>query len=156
MIVNGIDITKKYSIQEVTEMYMSGKYRDVVLHGYVARADNTGLIGFAPVAQSSLARSEAGKLIHRDWDAEAMRQDVEREHPIVRTSPLAKTERMQRRIQASGITEEVGRAVLGAAWKAGHALTAEDAKAVAAHFLGLGENTNKEADSHRITRAHKT
>ena len=163
MIVAGVDLDKKYTMEEVLEMAKSGRYKGIVLKGYVCQANDDGLVGFVPWTESSLFRSEHGRTVREDFSAEAeqMRVDVEREHPITRSTALTKRDRIWLRLlraynRDGFIPDDVMTTALGDSWSAGDPINAELLKTVAAHFAALGESANKEADAHRSTRAHMT
>ncbi len=164
-VIAGIDIDRKYHTEEIIEMYHKGLLKPIALQGYVVRADSDSMIGFVPWHESTLARAEAGKAVTVDFagEAEQMREDVERENPIVRTSPQEKQARVAMRILGEvhrsgniGLSDEQVSEIAGEFWKQGETVTGETVRAVAAHFLSKAEQTNKEADSHRVTRQHKT
>ena len=164
IIIDGIDITRKYAIAEIMDMHAKGKLRPVGVAGYIVRADADGMVGFVPWTESTLYRAERDKLlVHESSDfAEVMRRDVEAEHPMVRRTPQQRVAAMLVRLMGTaqrtgtvpGLTQEQISTITGAAWKEGDPLPADSVKAVAAHFLGIAEKQNREADSHRVTRKH--
>lgn len=163
-IIDGIDISRRYTIQEIMDMHAKGKLRPVGVAGYIVRADADGTVGFVPWTQSTLYRSQRDALlVHQSTDfVEAMRQDVEAEHPMRRRTPQERTAAMLVRIMGTaqrygtvpGLTQEQISTITGAAWREGDPLPAESVRAVAAHFLGIAEKQNREADSHRVARKH--
>lgn len=160
MIVAGVDISRKYSIEEVQAMYESGRYRGIVLEGWIVRADADGMIGFVPWYESTLSRMEEGKTqtYASDGDfTEEMRQDVEREHPIVRRTPQQRKDAMASRLsKAQYVPDAIRTRVQEESFKRGTPLTGTDIEAAAAYLLNQAQNANREADSHRVTRAHPT
>ena len=165
MIINGIDISRRYTLDEIFEMNGKGLLKPISLQGYVVRADAEGMIGFVPWHQSTLARQEAGKPVTQNWDADLakMREDVERENPMVRTSPHAKVARMitrllgdaQRTGTIAGLSDEQIRTITGEYWKTGETQVTEAmVRKVAAHFMQNAERQNRAADAKRVTRAH--
>lgn len=163
MIVAGVDISRTYSVEEIMSMYHKGLLKPIALKGYVTRADANGQIGFVPWHESTLARSEAGKKAAVTFDVDEMREGVEAEHPITRRTPQERVAAVALRILAEvkrsgghGLTPQEVNQIVGETWAVGDPVTGEQVRALAAHFLGVGEKTNKEADSHRVTRAHAT
>jgi hypothetical protein len=164
-VIAGIDIDRKYPAEEIISMYHKGLLKPIALEGYVVRADADMMIGFVPWHESTLARAEAGRAVNVDFteEAEQMREDVERTHPIVRTSPQEKQARVAMRILGEvhrsgsiGLSDEQVSEIAGEFWKEGDTVSGETIRAVAAHFLSKAEQSNKEADGHRVTRQHKT
>lgn len=159
MIVAGIDIERKYHIEEIISMYNRGLLKPIALVGYGVRADSDGMVGFVPWTETAMFRQEHGVKVREDItpDLEQMREEVERDHPIVRTTPQAKQARVAKRIASNPVLAESAVAsVLEESWRRGQAVTGTDIQAAAAKLLTRAEQDNKEADSHRITRAHKT
>lgn len=156
MIVAGIDITRKYHIEEILAMYHRGLLKPIALNGYGVRADADGMVGFVPWNETSMFRQETGTQVQANISGELsqMSEAVERDHPIVRTSPQAKQARVAKRLK--GLPETVVQEVAGELWKQGTPVTGELVQAVASTFLEKAEKTNNEADSHRVTRLHKT
>ena len=157
-IIEGVDISKSFTGEEIIEMHRRGKLRDVTLHGYCTRVDlEEGVIRFVPWWDSTLFRMEKQQLV-RDHDAhfgETMMADVNANHPIRRRTPQQRVAAMMLRLMAEyrrtgtlpGVSPDLVRRVSGMAWREGTPLTDDAIRAVAAHFLGLGEAHNKEADS---------
>lgn len=160
MIVAGIDVDRRYSLDELLEMNRTGRYRDVVLHGYVCRATDDGMIQFVPWHESSLARMEAEQPVKQDFsaDVEQMKEDVEREHPITRRTPQQRKDAVARRM-ANGVphfNESVVAQVMADSWKKGAPVTGDQIEAVAAILMQRAENENRAADAKRVTRKHMT
>lgn len=164
-IIGGIDIDRKYTFDEIMEMQKKDRLKPISLQGYVVRADADGMIGFVPWHQSTLARQEAGKPVTQGWDADLakMREDVERENPMVRTSPQAKVARMIARLMEgakstgtiAGFSDEQIRTITGEYWKTGETeVTEAMVRKVASHLMQTAEKQNRAADSKRTTRAH--
>ena len=164
-IIGGIDITKRYPIAEIMEMHAQGKLRNIGGSGYIVRADADGMVGFVPWTESTLFRmnTDQPQLYQSPDFTEAMRQDVETEHPMRRRTPQERVASMLVRMMGHaretntvpGLTEKQISTITGESWKEGDPLPAESVRAVAAHFLGIAEKQNKEADSHRTTRSHQ-
>jgi hypothetical protein len=169
-IVAGIDIDRVYHKEEIIEMYKSGKLKDVTLVGYVSQANDDGTCQFVPWYKSErvLAKLQGvpfGKAVYTsEQDVFGdMRKNVEEQHPIVRRTPEQRVAAMMGRMLADaqrtgtipGLSDEKIREITGEYWKTGVSTVTQDmVRKVAAHYLGLGEATNKEADRHRSTRAH--
>lgn len=165
-IVGGVDIDRKYPIEEILKMHAEGKLKPIAVDGYVVRADADGMVGFVPWTESTLFRMERGKtLVHQSDDfAEAMRQDVEREHPIVRRTPQERVAALMVRLMGTaaevggipGLTEAQINAITRMSWREGDPLPATAVQAVAAHFLGIAQNQNREEDRKKTTRQFPT
>lgn len=165
--VDGIDLTKEYPIHDIMDMFYGGKLRGVAQAGWVVQAvgEDTTMIRFVPWWESHLQRREEDRLrVHPEAiNVDAMREDVEREHPMRRRTPQQRTAAMMVRLMSEakktgsvpGLTPEQIRAIIGESWRQGEPLAAEDVQKVAAWFMSRGEVDNREADSHRTTRAHQ-
>jgi hypothetical protein len=174
--VAGISTSRGYTPEEIVDMHGSGRLRKVAEAGYVGQGSiETGLVHFVPFSQSTFFRSDPVDLqegkattltnpliaVHEDT-LEDRRKKLEEEHPMFRTTPQQKVARMMLRLMSevkrtgtiTGMSDADISAVVGEAWKQGEPLTAEAVQRVAAHLLGVGERTNKEADSKRVTRQH--
>ena len=148
-------------------MHRRGKLRGITLQGYCTRVDgDTGTIRFVPWHESTHFRMDQGKPVRAiaDGFGDAMLADINANHPIVRRTPQERVGAMMLRLLASakgtgtipGIPPEAITRIVGNAWREGQPLTEEVVRAVAAHYLGIAEVDNKEADSHRVARAHMT
>lgn len=164
-LVDGIDIDQKYPIEQILKWYHAGRLKKIQLVGYIVRADADGLVGFVPWTESTLFRSQNEGLSQYGLGtlAEDMRKDVERENPMVRRTAQQKKASMVRRLLETcqrygtvpGMTDEQISAMIGERWQTGvSVVTAQMLERVSAHYLGVGETMNKEADSKRVTRAH--
>lgn len=149
-------------------MYTSGKYREVVIEGYVARANADGTCEFVPWHKSDAIRARFGQARvyepSRNW-AEDMRQDVEAQYPIRRRTPQERVAAMVMRLMLEakehgtvpGLPQEKLREIVGEYWKNGITEVTEDmVRKVAAHYMSVAEIDNKEADRKRVTRAYAT
>jgi hypothetical protein len=170
VIVAGVDIDRLYHKDEIVAMYKSGKLRDVTLQGYVSQANADGMCGFIPWYKSErvlarLAGVPEGKAVYEiSGDIVGdMRQSVEEEHPIVRRTPQQRVAAMMGHFLAEaqkhgtipGLSDEKIREITGEYWKTGVTTVTQDmVRKVAAHYLGLGEKQNREADRKRSTRLH--
>lgn len=161
-IVGGLDIDRVYTFDEIMELYTLGKLKPIALQGYVCRAEG-GMISFVPWYDSTRARLEAGQGTQVHLDVDAMRADVEAEHPMTRRTPQERVASMMVRLMTeakrngtiAGLTDAQISTITGEAWKTGEtSITSEMVRRVAAHFLGMAQNRNREADAHRSTRAH--
>lgn len=167
MIVGGIDLSKRYHIDDIFKMRRDGRLQNIALAGYVVRSEDNGMISFVPWHQSTFAaRKAAGGDRQYDItaDAEKMREDVEREFPMVRRTPQQRVASMVVRMMAeakrngtiAGLTDAQIRTITGEAWLTGESQVTEAmVRKVVAHFLGVAEVDNREADSKRTTRAHQ-
>lgn len=176
-VVGGVDISRTYTVPEITEMYVKGRLGAAAVEGYIVRAEGDGTIGFVKADESTLSQMMYGRkdkrgvthlrggrvygTDHPVW--EEMRQDIEKEHPMVRRSAQEKKLSMVRRLLNTaqqfgtipGLTDEQISTMIGEKWTTGvSVVTADMLDRVAARLLGQGEASNKEADSHRVTRAH--
>ena len=167
MIVDGIDISRKYHFSEIMDLHNKGRLRPVAVAGYIVRADADGMISFVPSSESTLFRAERGKLkqhVSHDF-VDTMREKLEHEHPIVRRRAQAKRISLVQRLMETakqygtipGLTDEQISAMIGEPWTTGvSVVTAEMLDRISAYLLVQGEATNKEADSKRVTKAHAT
>lgn len=164
-IVAGIDIDRAYTGDEVLEMHRKGRLRDITLEGYCTRADADGTIKFVPYYESTWFRLDADKPVQSGTNlAERMLADVEANHPIHRRTPQERVASMMLRLMAEykrsgtlpGVPADLIERVTGSAWREGEPLTAEDIRAVAAHYMGVGEKENRESDRKRVARHHAT
>lgn len=157
-IVAGVDISRKYHFTEIMAMYHKGLLQPIALEGYLVRADVLdGMISFVPWHESSAARAEAGRPASAAFDVEAMREDVEREHPIVRRTPQQRKDAIAKRLAAAPhFSEAVVSEVLTESWKKGEPVTGDQIEAVAAVLMQRAENENRAADAKRVTRKHMT
>ena len=164
-ILEGVDINRPFTAEEILELHASGRLRNLALKGYCTRADLLeGTLRFIPWYESSAFRQRTGtQKEHISYDfVDAMREDVERNHPMKRRTPQEKVASMMLRLMAevkktgtiTGLSQEHIRSIAGESRKEGEPLPAEAIRKVAAHYLGRGEKENKEADSHRVTQAH--
>lgn len=165
-VVAGVDIDRTYSPEEIFEMHDKGRLRPITLEGYCTRADEDG-IRFVPYYESTFFRMREGKPqqhVSHDF-APAMRAQLEADHPITRRTPQQRVASMVLRLLAdakqngtiAGLSEEQIRSITGELWKAGVTeVSTEMVRKVAAHFLFQAEKGNREADSHRVARAHPT
>ena len=151
-IVEGIDISRSFTGEEIIAMHARGKLRDITLQGYCTRADSDGTIRFIPWYDSTWFRMDEGKPVRAVAEGfeEAMLDDVESNHPIIRRTPQERVAAMMLRLLASsrsgtipGVPPELIKRIVGGSWREGEPLTAEVVQAVAAHYLGLGEEDNK-------------
>jgi hypothetical protein len=164
-IVAGVDIEQRFTPEEIVEMYKSGRLRQITNLGYCTQGDETGTLGFVPYYESNAFRVDNDvelRNFRTEFDAEKMRQEIEDENPILRRTPQERAAAMTLRILAEmkkygtvpGIPGEKLQQIIGEHWKVGQPVTEEAASRVAQYYLGMGEVDNKEADRHRVTRAH--
>lgn len=174
-IVAGVDLNRKYRIEEILEMHAKGMLRPIGVAGYIVRADADGMVGFVPASESTLFRMPGRNTDTGEWedgtlkeydttaDFERMREDVNREHPMVRRRAQEKRESLVQRLLLTaqqygtipGLTDEQISTMIGEKWTTGvSVVTAEMLSRVSAYLLGQGEVQNKEHDRHRTTRDH--
>lgn len=165
IIIDGIDISRKYTIEEIMSLYYRGRLRPVAVEGYIVRADADGMVGFVKAEESTLFRMERGKtLVHQSDDfVDAMAKDVEENHPMRRRGGQEKRYSLVKRLLRDaqtfgtipGLTDAQVSAMIGEKWVTGVSqVTQEMLDRVSIHYLGQGENANKAADAKRITRKH--
>jgi len=152
-IVAGVDISRSYTGEEIIDMHRRGRLRDITLQGYCTRADADGTIKLVPWYESTWFRLDAGKPTQATSRnlAESMLADVNANHPIRRRTPQERVASMMLRLMAEvkrsgtipGVTPDLIKRVVGNAWQEGQPLTEEVVRAVAAHYLGVGEKENK-------------
>lgn len=164
--IDGIDINKVFTGDEIIDLYNKGKLRSITLEGYCTRADADGTIRFIPFWESTKFRSENNQMkthISHDF-VETMREEVEHDHPITRRTPQERVASMALRLlsevkrtgRITGLSDEEVASIVGESWKVGEPLTGEAIRSMSAHLLGKAQVDNREADSHRVTRAHMT
>lgn len=175
-VVEGVELTRGFTSEEIFEMKESGRLKKLAAAGYVGQASiESGLIHFVPFEESPYFRSDPVNLqpgvatpltnpmvIQHPGSLEQRRKELEEKHPMFRTTPQEKVGRMMLRLMAEvkrtgtipGLSNEDIKAIVGESWRTGDPITADAVRAVAAHFLGLGEKHNREADSRRVTRKH--
>ena len=153
-IVAGIDVSRPYTGDEVLEMHSRGKLRDVTLEGYCTRVENDGTIRFIPYYESTWFRTEQDRTDHAVPDfRQAMLDDLNANHPIIRRTPQERVASMMLRLMTAykqtgtlpGVPPDLIKRIVGSAWREGEPLTDEVVRAVAAHYLGIGEVDNKQA-----------
>lgn len=153
-IVAGIDIDRAYSGDEILDIHRSGRLRDVTLQGYCTRVDVDANIRFVPFYESTWFRSDQDTMVVAEQDiAGPMMADVNANHPIVRRTPQERVASLFLRLMTEyqrsgtlpGISSELITQVMQGSWREGEPLTAEVIRAVAAHYLGVGEVDNKKA-----------
>lgn len=145
--VQGIDVDRAYTANEIAQMYLDGRLRSITLHGYVARADADGTCRLVPWTD---ATTERPRVYQTKDDIRASLQ--EGLPPIRRRTPQQRAASMVVRMLAEakragkvpGLTEEQTREIVGEYWKDGVSeVTAEMVQRVAARFLQAAENEAK-------------
>ncbi len=164
-IVAGVDINGSYTPEDIVDMFRTGRLRKLTDAGYCTQGREDGTLTFVPYWESLAFRTETGsaKTYVSDNFTEVMRQDVETEHPIVRSSPQEKVARLALRVmgevkrtgRVTGLSDEELAAIVGESWKVGQPLTGEDLQKLAQWFMGRAEVDNTESESHRVTREHR-
>lgn len=174
--IDGIDLGRKYTIIEVTDLFKQGRLRKVGFQGYVVRANSDGTVEFVHWTRSTANRQTPGSQNPDGSSFEGLRtyaqtdgswhddatEAVEQEFPMHRRTPQERVDAMTRRLMSevgktgmTGLPDDLIKGVVGESWKRGEPISAEVARKVAAHFLGTAEVDNREADSHRTTRKHQ-
>lgn len=161
-VVGGVDLTRRYTPEDIVDMFGSGRLRAITDAGYCTQGRADGFLYFVPWHESNAFKAENNAWETRSFDADAMREDVEREHPMLRRTPQEKVAAMVMRLMADakagngvpGLTEAQVKGITGQTWVSGEPMSETMIRSIAAHLLGIGEATNKEADSHRTTRLH--
>jgi hypothetical protein len=166
IIISGVDVTGSFTAEDIMAMFHRGTLRDITDRGYCSQGTENGMLQFVPYEESLAFRTDTGRsqtYVSEDF-TEAMRQEVERENPILRSTPQEKVARFALRIMAevkrtgrvTGMSNEEMRSIVGESWKEGQPLTGEDIQKLSQWFMGRAEVDNKEADSHRVTSEHMT
>jgi hypothetical protein len=163
--IDGIDIQRKFTSEEIFDLHRRGKLRSITLEGYVTRVDVLDdTISFVPFWESTKFRDEQGTMVLDEFGLEEKRKELEEEHPISRSTPQEKVARFAMRLLAeakrtgriTGLSDDQHAAILGESWKSGTPLTGTDIEKLSQWFMSRAEVDNKEADSHRITSQHRT
>ena len=162
IIIEGVDITKSFDFEEIIAFNNNGKLRAITMQGYCTQGRDDGMLEFVPWQESLHFRTP--KTYVSDDFTEVMRQDVEREHPILRRTPQERKMAMAMRIASEasrtgtipGMTSVQVQELVGDAWKAGEPLTGEAIVALAQKLIEQGEKDNRESESHRVTRDFMT
>lgn len=166
-IVGGVDIEQTFTPDDIIEMFKNGRLRTISEQGYCTQGGEDGLLRFVPFWESLAFRTEQnmGTRTYASEDfTEVMRQDVEAEHPILRTTPQEKVARMALRIMAevkrtgrvTGLNDNEMATIMGESWRVGEPVTGEAIQKLSEWLMGRAEVDNRDADSHRVTRAHMT
>ena len=162
ILIAGVDITGSFTPEDIVSFFSSGRLRSITDRGYVTQGTEDGTIRFVPWTESLHFRKP--KTYVSDDFVEVMRQDVEREHPILRRTPVERKMSMAMRIAAEysrtgmvpGMTDPEVQTLVGEAWKAGEPLTGEAIVELAKKLMEHAEKENREAESHRVTRDFMT
>lgn len=164
-IVGGLDISRTYPIDEIIRLYHSGRLSKVGIEGYIVRADSDGMVGFVKADEGSLSRLMTGKprVYASDDFVPQMREDIEREHPMVRRSAQERKLALVKRLLSTakkhgtvpGLSDAQITALIGEKWVTGTSVvTQQMLDRIAQRFMEQGEQLNKEADAGRVTKAH--
>ena len=166
-VVAGVDLDRKYSIHEIMDMYYRGYLKPIALEGYVVRTDVVDqTVSFVRWDESTFGRQETGVVAQSDMsaDLEAMRQQLEQDHPMRRRTPQERVASMVLRLldeakkhgTIPGLSDEEIREITGMYWQTGQTqVTEEMVRRVVSHYLHQAQKSNREADSHRVTRDHQ-
>lgn len=172
MIIDGVDISRVFTADEVFAMYTNGKLRSITLQGYAARADYDGTVRFVhhsklnPTRGRGLKPVESGEVTSTQMQgrefspppgwAEEMAASLT---PIRRRTPQERVESMMARIRESmrvhktvpGLSESQLQAILGPDWHTGVSEVTEDVvRRIAAHYMAQAEAENKGAGDFAI------
>lgn len=182
MIVAGLDTNRRYTPDEVIAMKDSGKLREVTMRGWFFRFDvakgSMELVHFTdPSANRQSPGSTGGRRLRAytvNFDAEQMKRDVEREHPIRKRTPQERLASMTNKLtqgergqeaaakmmldmlqgagggNMDGLDDDSVRAITGASWKKGDPIDGDTVRRVAARYLGEAER--RVAETARDTR----
>lgn len=162
LVIDGVDITKQFTAEDILDLFKKGKLRSITDRGYCTQGTEEGTLQFVPYWESVAFRKPKTYISHDFVDA--MREEVEHDHPIRRRTPQERVASMAMRLVAEikrtgrvgGLTDDEVASLTHESWKAGEPLAMEDARAIAATLLGMAEVDNRESDRHRITRDHMT
>lgn len=163
-IVNGIDISRAFTADEVADLYHSGRLGDVSLAGYVAQAtyeDGAVIMRFVHWTKANALTPGENSGGLRDFVVPefetALQESVKRDSPIRKRAPQERLASMMVSLMSeansegiNGLTEEFVRSIVGEAWKRGEPIPAEAVRRVAAHYLGGAEQ-----DALREARAQR-
>jgi hypothetical protein len=160
VIVNGVDLDKKYSADDLAELHKSGRLRGITLQGYFWRHEMDGMGGWVhftdPTANRMTPGSTGGQRI-RAFEipdpTPQMQADVANESPIRKRTPQERVASMMMRLMQGGLTEDVVKTVVGESWKEGTPLDGETIRRVAAHYLGAAEREVERTARQSTTRA---
>jgi hypothetical protein len=182
MIVDGLDTTRTYSADEVIAMRDSGKLREVTMRGWLFRWEplkgGMKMVHFTdPTANRQAPGSTGGRRLRAytvEFDADQMRKDVERDHPIRKRTPQERLASMTNKLtqgergqeaaakmmmdmlqgagsgNMDGLDDDAVKAITGASWKKGDPIDGDTVRRVAARYLGEAER--RVAETARDTR----
>lgn len=166
LVIDGVDISKSFTPEDIVDLFNRGKLRSITDRGYCTQGTEDGTLRFVPYWESLAFRTEnhTEKDYVSDTFVEQMRQDVEREHPILRRTPQERKMAMAMRIAGEykrsghipGMTDPEVQELVGNAWSAGEPMTGEAIVELAKKLIEQGEKDNREADAHRVTRDFMT
>lgn len=181
-IIEGVDIGKKMSADEVATLHRSGKLRGITLRGFVWRHEFDGMgswVHFTDPTANRIAPGSDGGQRTRAFSMPDplpnMRAQVDAESPIVKRTPQERLASLTNKLtrgqsgqdaaasmmiqmlsgtQSHGsMTDEQVKAITGSSWKAGDPVDAETVRRVAAHYLGTAEQ--KVAETASVTNTRK-
>jgi hypothetical protein len=162
LIIDGVDVTKSYTAEDILSFFETGRLRSITDRGYCTQGTEEGLLQFVPW-QESLAFRTPKTYVSEDF-TEVMRQDVEREHPILRRTPQERKMAMAMRIASEvertgsvpGLTDPEVNAIVGEAWRMGDPVSGETIVALAKELMEQAEKQNREHNAHKVTNDFMT
>lgn len=166
LVIDGVDVTQSFTAEDILDMFSKGRLRSITDRGYCTQGTEDGTLQFVPYWESLAFRTKHNTektYISHDF-VDAMREEVEREHPILRRTPQERKMAMAMRIAGEyhrtgtipGMTDPEVQELVGEAWGSGEPMTGEAIVELAKKLIEQAEVDNREADSHRITRSHMT
>ena len=162
ILIDGVDVCGSFTPEDIVSFFTSGRLRSITDRGYVTQGTEDGTIQFVPWTESLHFRKPQTYV--SDDFVEVMREEVEREHPILRRTPQERQMAMAMRIASEvertghvpGLTDPQVNAIVGEAWRLGEPISGETIVALATQLLEQAEKQNREADSHRVTNDFMT
>ena len=183
VIVAGVNLSRPHPAEDILDMWEKGILKSITMQGYCARANGDGTCSFVPWYESRLAEDEnprdkaigdnvwtpkyqGGRMAYRirpEAVAE-MKQDIEREHPIVRRTPQQRVAAMVLRLMGEakrhgripGMSDEQLKTIMGEYWKVGDPVTEDMVRRVTAHFLNVAQTDNRRENDRHVTRIYPT
>jgi len=185
MIVDGLDTNRTYTADEVVAMKDSGKLREVTMRGWLFRWEplkgGMRMVHFTdPSANRMAPGSTGGRRLRAytvEFDAEQMKRDVERDHPIRKRTPQERLASMTNKLtqgergqeaaakmmldmlqgagggNMDGLDDDSVKAITGASWQKGDPIDGDTVRRVAARYLGEAERKVAETARDVSTKA---
>jgi len=151
-VVDGIDLSRTFTADEVFELHAKGKLRKIAVQGYVAQASADGTCRFVPWWKSNRlaprderkGETPRARVYTTDADVSAYLgqglPEIKKRTPRERTASLMM--RLMQDVRATGrlaLSDDEIRAIVGESWKAGQPMAADDVRKIAAYYLGVAE-----------------